>query len=589
MFSFLAQALAIVVFLASSLGVVVVLQYFARRFIQEEDDDEHARKNLKVTRGQPLGRLKVARRDLERVALPEHIEPRTLFLGGLWLPRSQETTHTLAIGVTGSGKSIIAKIQMANALGRIVSPLGNERVGAVVYDNKRELLPTIAAVVGPERLLILNPFHAEGISPDLACMFDTEARIHQLAGACIEQRPGDAQPFWAQSGQDVLTAVAMVFQEKAPGRWTFRDLIEAASSLARLRLVLRQSEQTRSLIDTYLEVEVTAKNILASIRAHMRDFRPVAAAWHATPRTLNLKTFVTELGGVLVLQPSEEKRRASRATQKLFFELLLQYALDLDDSEERRLFFFLDEVQELGRIDLLPRALAVGRSKGLAFFIYTQTLAGLLKAYGEHDTEQIVANCGNQALFTLRGKTATWGAEQFGQIEIKRDVKSQSESAGGTSNSTSEQYQLQHTMFGSEFTAIKPPSRERGLTGVYQTRLTRPFTSTLTGLDRLLPKSRPDVDVAAFVPRPDSEEVLKPWTLDDLYRLGLHLTDDDDPGAILGVTEPPPSPPPAKAAEVSVATPSEPAEEGDRIFGKLRGLLGRGPHPLPQTPERRPS
>ena len=39
MFSFLAQALAIVVFLASSLGVVVVLQYFARRFIQEEDDD----------------------------------------------------------------------------------------------------------------------------------------------------------------------------------------------------------------------------------------------------------------------------------------------------------------------------------------------------------------------------------------------------------------------------------------------------------------------------------------------------------------------------------------------------------------------
>jgi hypothetical protein len=37
MFSFLLQAFAIVVFLASSLGVVVMLQYCARRFIQEED------------------------------------------------------------------------------------------------------------------------------------------------------------------------------------------------------------------------------------------------------------------------------------------------------------------------------------------------------------------------------------------------------------------------------------------------------------------------------------------------------------------------------------------------------------------------
>ena len=141
-------------------------------------------------------------------------------------------------------------------------------------------------------------------------------------------------------------------------------------------------------------------------------------------------------------------------------------------------------------------------------------------------------------------------------------------------------------MFGSELTGIKPPSRERGLTGVYQTRLTRPFSSTLTGLDRLLPKPRPDVP--AFVPRPDSEEVLKPWTLDDLYRLGLHLSDEDDPGEIFGVTEPPPSPPPAKPAEVALATPPEPAEDGDCIFGKLRGLLGCASQSHPQTPERRP-
>lgn len=586
MLAYLFQVSGLVVFLAFSLGMIVLPVYFAFPIIQEGDAAGRRRMNFKVTRGQVIVRLKDAQRDLERVAPLKGGEPRTFFMGGLWLPRKQETNHALVVGVTGTGKSILSKIQTTQALRRVISPLGDERVGAVVYDNKRELLPTLTAVVGPERLLILNPFHMEGIGPDVAVMFNTEARILQLAEACIEQRGGDTQPFWVQAGQDILASEAMVFAEKAPGRWTFRDLVQGTASVARQKLVLRQSEQTRSLIDTYLDVEPTSKNILATMRANLRDFRPVAASWHASPRTLNLKTFVTELGGVLVLQPSEEKRRAARATQKLFLELILQYALDLDDSEDRRLFFFLDEVQELGRIDLLPRALAVGRSKGLSFFIYTQTLSGLLKAYDEHDTDTIIANCGNQAYFALRGKTAQWGAEQFGQFELKREVKSVSTSSQtsptptsprvNTTNGTSEQYQLQPTLFGSELANIRPPSREQGLTGVYQTRLTRPFTSTLKGLDRLLPESlaksssssssKGGAEVAAFVPRPDSEEVLKPWTLDDLYRLGLHLTDDDDLGEILGMSEPRPAL--APTPEPSVLPPAK-----DEVKGKLRRMI----------------
>jgi hypothetical protein len=164
-------------------------------------------------------------------------------------------------------------------------------------------------------------------TPDFPSIDDAESLIQLLAEVYVPQRSNDPQPFFTNGPEDLITGVTLVFDEFAPGRWDARDQIEATSSIPRLKFVLNQSDDTCSHINTYLDTEVTSKSLIASVRAAMRDFRPVAGLWSRTPRKINLREFVENLGYVLVLQPSEAKRRVSRATQRLFLQRILEYAL----------------------------------------------------------------------------------------------------------------------------------------------------------------------------------------------------------------------------------------------------------------------
>ena len=205
------QAALIVFFFASSFFLVAVLQYFSKRCISEDEEDDQR----KVTRGSAVGTLSQAQRQVEELSRPAEEDPRTLYVGGLWLPRSEEPSHFFGAGTTGSGKTLTSLVQLDSALRRIVRPIGNEQVGAVVYDNKRSLVPYIASIVGMDRIIILNPFDARCYAPDFPSMYDAESLIQLLAEVYVPQRNNDAQPFFTSGPQDLITNVTLVFDERA--------------------------------------------------------------------------------------------------------------------------------------------------------------------------------------------------------------------------------------------------------------------------------------------------------------------------------------------------------------------------------------
>ena len=409
-------------------------------------------------------------------------------------------------------------------------------------------------------------------------MFDTETRINQLASVLVRPKQtheGETgtPDFWVQTGQDIVSSATLVSQERAPGRWELRDILEACASIPRLRFVLKQSRQTRHLVVTYLSNEVLAGNIHASLRANLRDWRAVAAIWARTHRKIHFGRFVEELGKVLVLQPDVEKELTSKSVQRLVLRRLFDYGLMLPSSKKRRIFLFGDEIQELGRIDKLDEILSTGRSRGWAVFLYTQTIDGMLKEYGEHMTEKMLANISSWTFFSSNGRTAEWVARKFGKNEVRRIIEVVDPS-DESKKSKSPQYQMTDAVLPVEISGILPPTPERGLTSINISRLTRPFFSTVKGLDRLLPRPMPGI--AEFVPRPSSDEILEPWTMEDLSRLNLEVGPDDDLETILGPTPPDTNPdaptPPTEAVEETISPEAAPA-----FFGKLlgRGRFGR--------------
>ena len=131
-----------------------------------------------------------------------------------------------------------------------------------------------------------------------------------------------------------------------------------------------------------------------------------------------------------------------------------------------------------------------------------------------------------------------------------------------------QQFQRTDAVFAGEVSGIAPPSPERGLSGLYQTRLTRPFFSTITNFDRLMPKPLPGV--AGFVPRPAEDECMVRWDESDLQRLGLRLGPDDDVEAILGTGD-------EEARGTDASSNGEaPGSQDDGIFGKPRNIFRKG-------------
>ena len=112
-------------------------------------------------------------------------------------------------------------------------------------------------------------------------------------------------------------------------------------------------------------------------------------------------------------------------------------------SRERRIWFHVDELDALGRIEGLKDAQARLRKFGGCVAIGFQSFAQVKSVYGE-GAHTIIENCGNLLLLRAGasdgGGTAKLASDLIGDREVERDDISRSQTRGRyTSRSTSTQ------------------------------------------------------------------------------------------------------------------------------------------------------
>lgn len=467
--------------------------------------------------------------------------------GGVRAPSLAATTHFVAVGASGSGKTLTIRV-LAGAMMRGVRPGAGRR--AVVYDAKRDAVSIVHGMRPGCPVKILDPFDRRATRWAIAKDATTPAVCLQIAETLVRVEPGPNQ-FFSLAGTEVLAGVLVSLHLERPGRWDLRDVILAIRDSEGLKALLARRPETAGPLVHFAEPRTLA-NILSTVRVRMAQLEPIAAAWAKAEDEVSLAEWAAgEM--VLVLGNDETSRVCLDALNRAILRRSVELVLSGPEVEGWRTLYVLDEVAQMGRLDCLSPLLTKGRSKGASVVLGFQDMDGLRAVY-DKAADEIVGQCATKALLRVESPaTAEWASRALGGAErVERQV-----TVSKAGDSTTHQRVRRDAALPGEFLSLPAATRAAGVTGYFVVPEVGAFRATLLPAylrKHLHPKA---AGVPDFLPRPAEDQYLRPD-----HETLAPTSAQPAPAADRTRTAPAPAgSPPAAEKRLRVVRPAEPVVE----------------------------
>jgi hypothetical protein len=449
---------------------------------------------------------------IARAELPEGDEG--IPLGRVPIPTEKACTHICFVGTTGSGKTTAIKRVMDTVLRSIAGAAFSSR--ALVYDPKTEFFGWLSAQAP---CYTINPFDRRGRAWQMCKDIRTPKAAAQFAFTLIPQEHGN-NAFFSNGARAVFGALVESFILNSPDDWTFADLHNARDSKERLRELLARNDITKSVITKYLDAKECG-SLLTTLDTYLNPFRPIAACW-AKAEPISLSEWVD--GNFVLILPQDETARAPLGLLNgLIFEFLTQQLLGYKTNEQlkaegrrpRRTYLFLDELRDIA--DTLNKPLTSiltrGRAWGISCISGWQSQSGLIDAINQNRGPEVFGMHSYIGMLRVQEKET---AEHLSRLCGDRDVYR--DSGAGKPHLATE-----HVVLPTDFS-------ELGTNPIETYFLAPPPLGLWKGVVPFPEKRIKNVDIQPdFLPRPESDQYLLPWTKEDLERLKLPLSLLDDP------------------------------------------------------------
>lgn len=453
--------------------------------------------------------------------------------GNEFLSEDDASLNFLAVGSPGSGKTVNLMLLLKSVVQRMKDR--DSGVRSLIYDSKTDLLSTIGGMLSEKDILILNPFDRRRCAWDLARDITTPAEAEDVAALLVPLEKGNSNPYFTEVAQTLLAGIIIAFNQSAPGDWTLRDLVMATKSSESIRVVLSSSPYTESLL-SHFRVETTSENVCSTLSKALSRFESVAASWFLAERKVSLADWI-ESQKILVMGNSAKAKEPIRRINQLLFTSIAKTVLSRPGKEKAKHWFFLDELRELGRLDMLADMMIVGRSKGAAMVLGFQDIYGLYAEYGKERAQEIIGCAGNYALLRInptQPETQRWASDVAGQLRYEERKKSsgrnQTKSGTTVSENTSYEVKTENLYIPSYFHLELPEIKRSGqMKGLYYTKgemFVQPYPAEVLFSDdrpsnvNRVPESNPDFQ--DFEPLNESSLLLGSWSENDLRRLKLN-------------------------------------------------------------------
>lgn len=381
-------------------------------------------------------------------AVKRAVRQRAMAFGGMVLTSEDEVSHFQIAGVTRTGKSLVLREMIFTALARgdrvfVADPDG----GAMKHFHK-------------SGDIILNPYDSRSEKWDLFLEIEGPADYAALAAVLLPFSGSADSAQWEKWAQDIFEVCLRNWHENQLGTTDEFTVMMATASNEQLAILCQGQEAARVFKPG---MEKILGGILQTLSVVIKDLRLIAGG---TGKAFSVRRWVQEgkqslWAPYMVTQIPTLRRMVSWWTS-----LAVAEVMSLGESRTRRIWFVVDELDALGPISDLDRALVRGGKFGVCVALGFQTIAQVQGTYGKETAAAIIENCDNKLFLRcnpsqLEGGTAQYASTVIGEREIGRVETSNTQTEGmhgSSSNSLNVRRQVEKAVLPSEMTQL--PKRE---------------------------------------------------------------------------------------------------------------------------------
>ena len=430
-----------------TLGVTVVLlapvllYLYAKYFHKPNNNNPVNIKN--VTRGTNLFEDLL---DTE-LEIKKSLADKKICFAGVTMNPNAEARHFVALGATGTGKSTAIKELIFTAQAR------NDRM--VITDPDFSYHSSFAK----HGDILLNPFDDKSANWDYLGEIEHPSDYQFLASMIIPVSPKDDE--WRGFARQLFASVSEGYKKRGLG--TSKDFFNFITTAKGYELaVLCEGTSSARFF------EPDNEKMLGSILGTLVPFvEPLKYLGTVEGRAFSIRQWVRSNTGSLFIPYKANQVAALRSLISAWFALAVNETLSLEPSDTRKVWFVVDELDALGKIDGLKDALVRIRKFGGRVVLGFQSISQLQAVYGDNEANTIIENCGNKLILRCdggnNGGTAEFASRMIGDREIEITSISVSNSTssskqGGSNDSSSKSWskseRVERTVLASEISQV---------------------------------------------------------------------------------------------------------------------------------------
>ena len=345
-------------------------------------------------------------------------KPHVLSIGNINIPTDTECKHILVFGASGSGKSVLLS-QFLNQI-NTYSQKYNDKRHYIITDVKPEFVGKFAKSDD----YIFCPFDKRSISWSIFNDIDDISDYDTFASILFEQE-GAKDPFWGLAAGAIF-ADGLKYLD-LQGRKTNQDILEFFKQPTEdLTEAINSLPSTLIISKQYLNApDNTFASILATLASGLRPFMHLKDSTENNA-AFSFKQYIREeyqrtdgtIPNLYLLVPAN-RQRIMAPLLSLVMDIMINEALTLPESQNCRLYFIIDEIGSVNKIQLLPDLITKGRSYGISILALTQDPGLLREKYGPQVMQSFLNNFGTQIVLRINdAATAKELADNFGVEEI---------------------------------------------------------------------------------------------------------------------------------------------------------------------------